>query len=403
MTARPAMTATEPVAGFTSPRFDGASLLNLAATLAAVHGARPAYPQLDDAALREAMLAARHLVLWVIDGLGVEPLQRLAPGSALAAAMRGELEAIFPSSTAPTLTMLATGRSPAAHAAPEWFLWLDELGAVYRALPLDARDAAAGLPRIDDASAIYPRPALTARSNRACFAVLPESIAESAYSRYAHGGSNRLAYRDAAGFVEAVAGAVDATSERSYVFAYVDAFDAVAHERGVDSDLARAVVGDLDRVFEALSSKLAARDALLVVTADHGFVDVPPPLRLRLDDFAEVAGCLDRPLCGGPRAPIAHVRHDRVDAFPAVVGHAFGEHFVAVPSSVLADGGWFGPEPADPKLRARIGTHVLLPKTDAYLVQVLPGEPALPLIGMHGGRARAETRVPLIVGGAGVP
>jgi hypothetical protein len=403
MTSRQMMIAAEPVAGFAPPRFGGASLLNLAATLAAAHGAWPAYPLLADVKLREAMLAARQLVLWVIDGLGVVPLQRLAPDGALARSMRGELEAIFPSSTAPTLTTLATGRSPAVHAAPEWFLWLDEFGAVYRALPLDARDAAAGLPPLTDAAAIYPRPALTTHSTRACFAVLPEAIAESAYTCYAHAGSTLLGYRDAEGFIDAVIGAVDAASGPGYVFAYVDVFDAAAHEFGVDSDLAHEVALGLDRVFETLSARLAARGALLVVTADHGFIDVPPTLRLRLDAFAEVAGCLDRPLCGGPRAPIAYVRRDRLDQFPAVVEHAFGEHFVAVPSDLLADGGWFGPEPADPKLRARIGTHLLLPRGNAYLVQVLPGEPARPLIGMHGGRLDAETRVPLIVGGAGMP
>ncbi len=397
------MNDAEAIAGVRPPRYEGASLLNLAATLSAALGVPPPYPLLADVPLRQAMLGARRLVLWLIDGLGVEPLQALAPRGALAAAMRGEVEAIFPSSTAPTLTMLATGRAPAANAAPEWFLWLDELGAVYRSLPLDAREPSGGRPPVGDAASIYPQPPLTARSARRCFAVLPQPIADSVYSRYAHAGAARPAYRDAAGFVGAVADALDAGGDGSYVFAYVDAFDAAAHEFGVDSGEARAVVGVLDRIFEQLSVVAAARGALLVVTADHGFLDVPPARRFHLDALDGVAACLERPLCGGPRAPFAYVRPDRRADFSAVVEGALGDHFVAVDSAGLARDGWFGPEPPDARLLARIGTHVLLPKTDAYLVQFLPGERVVPLIGMHGGRLAAETRVPLIVAGAGAP
>lgn len=392
----------EPLADLIPPRYDGASLLNLAATLAAVHGAVPAYPLLADEKLRRPLLQSRRLVLWLIDGLGVEPLRQLAPRSALAAALRGELEAIFPSSTAPTLTMLATGCSPAVHAAPEWFLWLDELGAIYRALPLDARDTASGRPPIAEAASIYPQPSLTAGSPRRCFAVLPESICESTYSRYAHAGATRLGFRDAAGFVDAVTRAVDAGGDDSYVFAYVDAFDAAAHEFGVGSDAAHAVVQTLDRVFAQLSEALAARGALLAVTADHGFLDVPPARRFDLAAFGDIATCLERPLTGGPRAPLLHVKPEQREAFPALIESALGEHFVAVPSRKLAAAGWFGPEPPaaqDSRLLSRLGSHVLLPRSDAYFIDVLPSERTPKLIGMHGGRAPAETRVPLILAG----
>jgi len=395
-------TVAEPIAGLMPPRYDGSSLLNLAATLATMHGTAPAYPLLSDAALREPLLQSRRLVLWLIDGLGVEPLQQLAPRSALASAIAGELEAIFPSSTAPTLTMLATGRSPAVHAAPEWFLWLEELGAIYRALPLDARDAAGARPPIADAASVYPLPALTAASRRRSFAVLPEAICESTYSRYAYAGATLLGFRDAASFVEAVIGAVDAGGDSSYVFAYVDAFDATAHEFGVASRQALAMVRTLDVVFEQLAAALAARGALLAVTADHGFLDVPPERRFRLDDFGDIAACLERPLTGGPRAPLLHVRPQHRDDFPALVHRAFGDHFVAVPSGEIAAAGWFGPEPLeaqDARLRSRLGSHVLLPRSDAYFIDVLPGERTPTLIGMHGGRARAETRVPLIFAG----
>jgi hypothetical protein len=95
-----------------------------------------------------------------------------------------------------------------------------------------------------------------------------------------------------------------------------------------------------------------------------------------------------------------YVKAERHDDFAAVVGRALGEHFVAVPSTDLVAAGWFGPEPPDPRLLRRIGTHILLPKSGAYLVDHVAGEYLTSLIGVHGGLSSAERRAPLIVAGA---
>jgi Type I phosphodiesterase / nucleotide pyrophosphatase len=394
------MSSPSAVAAFAPPRFDGKSLLNFAATLEAALGQTPAYPLLADARLRERLLGARHLVVWVIDGLGVEPLRTLAPDSVLSQAVCGEVDALFPSSTAPTLTTLITARAPAVHAVPEWFLWLDECNAVYRSLPLDARDPASGKPPIDDASALYPQRSLMTRARRPCHAVMPAYIAQSAYSRYAHEGATTLPFAGEDAFIAAITSAIDVCRDGAYVYAYVDRFDQVAHEFGVASDKANAIVRRLDRWFERLSAELSARGALLVVTADHGFIDAPASLRLHLEAFPPIAECLQRPLCGGPRTPFAYVKPERHEDFVEVVAQNLGEHFVAVPSAELVAAGWFGPDVPEPRLHARLGTHILLPKDEAYLVDRLPGERSTPLIGIHGGMTRAECRVPLILAGA---
>jgi hypothetical protein len=378
------------------PRYDGANLLNLAATIDAALGNASPYPLLADTGLRERLLGARRIVLWLIDGLGVAPLQRLAPASALARALRGELSSVYPSSTAPALTTLATARAPVAHAAPEWFLWFDELGAIYRALPLDARSPVAGLPPVADAAGVYPAPSLASRANRPVWAVMPAHLAESAYTRYAHRGARIVPVADDTAFLEAVLRAVDGSPAGGYVFAYEPRFDEAAHGFGVASAEAAAVVARLDALFERLAAQLAARDALLVVTADHGFIDVPAARRLRLEDFPRVQRLLERPLCGGPRAPFCYVAGANEEAFVAAVRSDLGEHFVAVPSRLLVERGWFGPGAPERRLLSRIGTHVLLPRTDAYLVDRVPGETSHPLIGMHGGPTPAELRVPVI-------
>ncbi|MCX7902104.1 MAG: alkaline phosphatase family protein, partial [Burkholderiaceae bacterium] len=267
------------------PRYDGANLLNLTATLDAAFGNASPYLPLAERALRERIMAARCVVLWLIDGLGLEPLLALSPQGALAASVRAELASVYPSSTAAAVTTLATARPPVAHAVPEWFLWFEEFGAVYRALPLGPRDPQAGLPPVVDASTVYPQPALTRRADRPCVAVLPAHLAGSAYSRYAYAGARIVGVADEQAFVQAIVQAVEAAPAGCFVFAYEPRFDEAAHAHGVASDAAAAVVRRLDVLFERLAPALAARGALLLVTADHGFVDIPRERRLQLAQF----------------------------------------------------------------------------------------------------------------------
>lgn len=386
--------AARPLAGLPAPRFDGSSLLNLTATVERALTGAARYPLLADAGLARRIVEADALVLWVIDGLGVEPLRRLVPDGALARSMAAELTALFPSATAPTLTTFACGLAPAAHAVPEWFLWFEELGAIYRALPLDARGGAGGRPPVADAAQVYGWRSLFARSARPGFAVMPRPIAHTAYSRHAHAGATTLPFDDDAGFVAAVRGAVAASGGRCYVYAYDDAFDRTAHEHGVASEAAGAVARALDARFARLLEALAGQRVLVLATADHGFMDVAPEQRLVLEAFPRLARCLQRPLCGGPRTPFAYVRPDAADVFASVVEAELDGRFVAVPAQALIDAGWLGPDPA-PELTPRLGTHVLLPRAPAYLVDRVPGEPVHPLVGVHGGMTPAELRVPV--------
>jgi hypothetical protein len=378
------------------PRFDGASLLNLAATVDAAYGNATPYALLADDRIRERLLGAARFVVWLIDGLGVEPLQKLAPDSALAGSMAGELTSVFPSSTAPALTALATARSPAVHAAPEWFIWFDELGGIYRSLPLDARAPHADLPAVDDAGRLYPATALSQRANRPAYTVMPAHLAQSTYSRYAHAGARILPAIDDETFVAQVLRALDADPGPCSVYAYEPRFDETAHRFGVASERTAAVVRRLDGLFARLADELARRDALLVVTADHGFIDVPAERRLQLEDFPRVRETLARPLCGGPRAPICYVAEPHRDRFADVVSREFAGLFVAVPSAELVADGWFGPGNPDARLASRLGTHMLLPRADVYLVDRVDGEEHARHVGMHGGSSPAEMRVPLI-------
>jgi len=71
---------------------------------------------------------------------------------------------------------------------------------------------------------------------------------------------------------------------------------------------------------------------------------------------------------------------------------------VVVADDLLARG-WFGPGPAHPELRHRIGDYALLMHGRHTLRDCVLGERDLDLLGVHGGISAAEQRVPLLVAG----
>lgn len=381
----------------------GATIVGLAAAIAGSFGRnRAAGGELANPAVSAAISEARHIVLLLLDGFGERQLQTLRPAGALAACRAGTLHSVFPTSTAPAITSFATARFPGEHANPGWFCWSDAHGAVVRTLPMDLRGSPG---QMLDSAVLWDWQSASLESRVPVLSLQPDFIADSSFTRHAWAGATRGGYRNVDDLVATVDVAVRANPGGAWIWAYLPQFDAISHEHGWASDTAAGVAGRFDRVFERLAARLDGTGALLLATADHGFVDVPPAQRLRLDDFPAVAELLDRPLCGEPRIVYCQPKAGHGQVFEAAVREHLGFAFDVVRTEALLQAGWFGPGAVSPKLAGRIGSHVLVGRDRFTLVDCIEGEPEPAFIGMHGGIHPDEILVPLIAArdGAALP
>lgn len=380
----------------------GACIVGLAGAIAGRFRRPAGQPtsRLADPRVAEEIAGSRHVVLLLFDGLGDRQVDSLVPGGALAACRSSSLRSVFPSSTAPAITSFATAAFPAAHANPGWFCWSDAHQAVVRTLPMDLRGAPDQPVQSD---AFWDWQAASLAFEVPVVAVQPHFIADSSFSRHAWAGARRVGYRTADELVEAVCEAIRGNPRGAFVWAYLPQFDSISHERGWQSDAAAEVARRFELLFELLAARLADSGALLLATADHGFVDVPASQQLRLEDYPELAALLDRPLTGEPRVVYCQARPGYHEAFEAIAREALGHAFDLVPSRALVEAGWFGPGAESPRLVARIGTHTLIGRDRHTLVDRLPGEPEPAFVGMHGGIHPDELSVPLVAARRGVP
>ncbi len=376
------------------PDYDGRSLVNLVASIAACLECETDAPPLEGL---DDLHDCRSLVLLVVDGLGHEYLCERHPESFLVRHLRQPLTSVFPTTTASAITSLVTGSAPVRHAITGWFMWLREFGMVTTILPFQSRAA-----RIDLAVqglspvAVLGAPPLFSRSRIPVRVVTEDWIRDSAWSRASMEGAERLGYQDLEGLFVQLAEAVRTGARRQFIYAYWSGYDALAHREGHASDGCDHLIRELDRRLEEWVGTLAGTGTRLLVTADHGFIDTRPEAHVWLHEHPELAECLALPLCGEPRAAWCYVRPGRVRAFERYVAeHLDGVCELHV-SEDLIRAGWFGPGEPHPELSRRVGDYALIMKGDHVLRDRLPGEERFHFAGVHSGLTSSELRVPLV-------
>ena len=326
---------------------------------------------------------ARQIVLLVLDGLGVEQLhQRRGLAPTLQAGTGTAITTVAPSTTACALTTLVTGRAPAEHGVVGYRVALD--GDVMNVLQwsIHGLDARMRVP----AHAFQP------------FESFPGAIGRvPVVTRYDYGPTGFTAahlgdvdlhrWHTPAGLVTAVGELTAAGSP--FVYAYYEGIDRVAHARGLNEyydDELRAtdrLVGD---VLEVLPP-----GAVLVVTADHGQVDVGGSVEVFGPEIMQGVSLIS----GEGRFRWLHVRAgaetDIVDTATALHGDVA---WVRTRKQIV-EAGWLGGVPSA-QVAARLGDIALVPfAPTAFLDPADTGE--LRLKARHGSLTSAEMLVPLLV------
>ena len=193
--------------------------------------------------------------------------------------------------------------------------------------------------------------------------------------------------------VDAVASAVR-EAKRSLVYLYWGEVDKVGHVHGCQS----WQWGDEVEAVDAALSRLAARvpdDTSIVITADHGMVDVPFEARIDLADEPELMHGI-RHLGGEPRCLQLYTEAGERDAVAAVWQSRLRRSATVNTREQLLDAGWFGPVRRE--VAPRIGDLVVTTRPSMAIVHSGLMRPEIVrLLGLHGSTSQAELAVPVIV------
>ena len=342
----------------------------------------------DPLGLTAALDGARRVAVLLVDGLGADLVRAhadVAPTLAALATPAGDLSAPCPSTTPVSLTTLGTGLPPGSHGV---------LGFV-TAIPGEERTLN-HVQWADD-----PDPELW-QPRRSVFAQAADAGVEvTAVAPYAFRGSglSNAAYRGArysgtvgAGDLAALLVQSLAAAPRALVYGYTAELDLTGHVRGVDSASWRAQLALVDRLVEQVVDGLPD-DAALLVTADHGMLDVHADTRLDLDATPELTEGV-RLLAGEPRARYLHAVPGAEADLLARWREVLGERAWVTGRDEAIASGVFGP--VDDDLAGRIGDVVALARGTWALTATEQEPGPSRLVGYHGSLTATELAIPLL-------
>ncbi|WP_062316390.1 alkaline phosphatase family protein [Demequina maris] len=376
-------------AGLSLPAYGGLELgAVLPGALAAV-GAANAVAARDAEAdrLRLGIPRADHVVVVLLDGLGHHQLDaRKGHAPFLRSTESGIITAGFPTTTATSLALFGTGRASGATGMTGYTAHNPATGAAANLVSWEG----AGDP--DD---WQREPSLMRVAHEGGLAV-----ASLGKRRFAGSGLTRaaLAGGDFVG-AERLSDRVDEAIQRArrpgLTYLYWGDIDAAGHKHGWQSDPWVAALEDADQELRRLRVRLP-RHAAMVVTADHGMIDVTGAPRWDVAKVPELSRGV-RLVAGEPRA--LHLHMDDAAEAPAVAERwrdVLGDDAAVLLRSEAVGLGLFGP--VSGHVEERIGEVVVAMAGRATVVDSrTQSDQALALIGVHGSLTPEELQVPLLV------
>lgn len=369
------------------PNYGAGSLADvLPSALAAVGGSGP-----DPLGLRAALGAPRRVAVLLVDGLGWHQLPVAAPHAPTLASLSSlegrPLTAGFPSTTPTSLVTLGTGVPPGAHGVLGFFLNVPGTDRVLSHIRWDSDPEPTKWQPVDP---VFVR---AAQAGIHSVVVSRPEFEGSGLTVAAYRGAE---FRGATGPDEVAAAVLHALSEspRSLVYAYHGDVDRTGHDFGIDSPQWREAVAGVDRMVRMIAEGLPS-DAVLLVTADHGQLNIPADRRIDMADDPRLRAGV-AVVAGEPRVRYLHTvpgaAPDVLAAWRTVLGPAA---WVGTREEAISTGR-FGH--VSPSFFERIGDVVAICHDD-YVVLATGLEPApiARMVAFHGSYTAAEMEIPLLV------
>ena len=343
----------------------------------------------------DAIGDTEHLVFVIVDGLGMNLIRQMAPGSFLPSQVYMELQTVWPSTTSAVLTSIATARWPNEHAIVGWDMYLNEIDAVATIIKYQRRSDGVPLGNLGvSPGQAYPLPSLFSSVKHDMISVVRD-IADTPYSNYWTGNHPYIIYGKFDNGVRAVLERVEQVKGPAITHFYTSTIDWMAHEFGTDSPKTQNALKKLDVQLERLVKGLRGK-AKLLLTADHGHLNGAT----QAIEFSDpLMNHLDHEPWGDMREMHFAVTPFRESIFEGMFSDRFGEIAYLITTEELEELCLMGPGLITPTARRRLGTHTAISKGSSAMKFMAPSLKRERHIhrSHHSGLTPDEMLVPLIL------
>ncbi len=341
------------------------------------------------------------IILLIVDGLGYLQLrEQMAAGNVpqLAAAVeRGNLAAITttaPSMTACALTTLHTGATPAQHGMLGWNLYVPEGDHVFDMLKYAPADRSKlELPILPTLFTAVPTVYERLRAVGVSVSMVNNYIFQgTGFSGVLYAGveDHYITYAYASDLCVNLRRAVEQAQGPTMITSYWPAFDTVSHGYGSRSAQAAAEIAAFDfQLGRELLAVVRRPDTLLILTADHGQIDLSKEHTIKINGAAWLDLLHTQP-AGDRRTLYLHAKEGCRDELISELRQCYGAFSTILSREQFIASGLLGGTPS-PAHIGRVGDVVVLMHDNWELrFDYNDEQRKTNFVGMHGGLSPSE-------------
>lgn len=350
--------------------------VNLACSVSRAFGVEAAHPTLPcmDELLKHPY---RNIAVLLLDGMGIDALEHhLEPEGFFRKNLSCTLTSVFPPTTVAATTSIVTGLTPAEHGWLGWTLYFEEIDKLVNVFPNTEKYTGRQAAEYRVADRYIPCTSILEKIN--------EAGTGRAYTVAPYGPEK---VHDMDEFFARI-GELCAQDGRKYIYAYWDEPDSLMHDNGCRSDIVRDYIKELEAKTQELADTVS--DTLLIVTADHGHLNVEYSL---ITDYPEIEKMLVRPLSLESRAAVFYIRDEYKEAFPHAFREAFGSDFMLFSRDEVKRMRLFGDGTPHPKFDSFAGDFIAAAVSDRCLNY---DRTSKQFVSTHAGLDKREMRIPFI-------
>ncbi|WP_297216444.1 alkaline phosphatase family protein [Thermoplasma sp.] len=397
------------------PNYNGFNLYNVPNSILEVFGIGN-QARIDDRIFTYFKGSYDKVVFFYLDGFGYDKFMDPSYGSKLRDAFVDNgyvcpITTVFPSTTAAANTTINTGLPPSDHGLLEWILYFDEARTVALTLPYRPiirryrkRFESMNPANLFRGETIFHR--LRSEGIRSV-SFLKSNIVNGEYTKLVQNGSDIVGYsyitdglillRDAI-----LKGAYD------YYYFYVDNIDHIGHVYGPESEMYRTEASTISDMIANMFRQIPKdklRNTLVVITSDHGHIQVDPSKTIFLNDKRKIFSSLKSdgrykiPPVGSPRDVFLFIKKDHLDDVLKYAKKHFQGALVDLVENIVSQQ-FFGPHMTGDLALRRAGNLLIVPPRNDMIWYKLPGLRDSHMKGMHGGLSESEMLIPLVFGEA---
>lgn len=306
------------------------SNLNISATLAEFLGA-PNRNHTLKILKDELEKGYKNVVFMCLDGFGINPIKiNLDENALLRKNIKQVLTSTFPSTTTNATTSLLCNKLPREHG---WFGWSMHFDEINRNIDIFLhKDSQTG----DLVDYVYP---ISGNVEHYFDNVKTDYEINTVLPSYVNVKNNeiKISIENETEMCDAIRN-ICSKNGKQFVYAYLPEPDSTMHEFGVSSNEAKQKINEIQNEIEKLYNDL--EDTLIVITADHGQIDVDGYVEFfkdkEINEMLECVPYLDA------RTPAFIVKKGKEKAFEKMFNERYGDEFKLFKTKDLINDNWFG-------------------------------------------------------------